>query len=75
MSFLIVYSILGMVKGQIDIIITDLVNNVIIYNYHRISYIVYALEMIKKRSEKHSKVLFLYDVACILSKHLKVQSI
>ena len=31
--------------------------------------------MIKKRSEQHPKVLLLYDIACLLLKHLKVSII
>ena len=38
----------------------------------RISYVVYALEMIKNRSNQLSQVFLLYDVACLLKRHLQV---
>lgn len=38
----------------------------------RISYIVYALEMLKQRYPDQSRVFLLYDVACVLKRHLKV---
>ena len=42
--------------------------------FARISYIVYALEYIKQHCPEDSKVYLLYDVACALQRHLKVQS-
>jgi len=38
----------------------------------RISYIVYALEMLKQRYSDQSRVFLLYDVACVLKRHLQV---
>ena len=36
------------------------------------SYIVYALELLKQLCSGHIKVHLLYDVACTLQRHLKV---
>ncbi|XP_065891624.1 uncharacterized protein [Dysidea avara] len=39
----------------------------------RISYIVYALEKLKEQCSNQSAVYLLYDVACILKRHLQSQ--
>ena len=40
---------------------------------YKISYIVYALQYLKGRFSNNSKIFLLYDVACILKRHLEVR--
>lgn len=45
---------------------------IVMFNLYRISYVVYALELLKDQSTTEKKVLLLYDVACLLKRHLQV---
>ena len=44
----------------------------VMFQLYRISYVVYALELLKDRSTAQEKVKLLYDVACLLKRHLQV---
>lgn len=44
------------------------------FHLYRISYVVYALERLKDRSTTQEKVMLLYDVACLLKRHLQVHT-
>ena len=44
----------------------------VMFQLYRISYVVYALELLKDRSTAQEKVKLLYDVACLLKRHSQV---
>ena len=44
----------------------------VMFHLYRISYVVYALELLKDRSTAQEKVKLLYDVACLLKHRLQV---